>query len=224
LIVFKNILALDMACGEIAVCVLHGENTFFNIVPSLPDQGKMRSTMIVPLMEEVLSQAGLVWSALDGLALGAGPGSFTGIRIAAATLAGINSALKLPIMHLSSLAITAAQTNTDRPLWVLEDARVGEVFVGCYDDGLALQRDACMRWDDVEAKEIADYCCHAEPQMNIASGVRQPLQLSRSAALALVMQSVAKRSIPKQTCDWPNYPSPVYLQVSQAERNLNAGS
>ena len=203
-----------MACGEIAVCVLCGEESFFSSLSASSLHGKMRSTAIVPLMQDVLSRAGLNWQDLHALALGAGPGSFTGLRIAAATLAGINSTLKLPIIHLSSLAITARQSDVGESLWVLEDARVGEVFVGHYGQHQAMQADACLNWSDIEAGEINQFCCHAEPPVAMDKSMRVALTLQRSAALAIEVRAVAANHV-----DQPHYPSPVYLQVSQAERH-----
>jgi len=222
------VLALDMACGEIAVCVQRGESSFFSSISAASQQGKMRSTVIVPLMNDVLSQAGLSWHQLDALALGAGPGSFTGLRIAAATLAGVNSALALPILHVSSLAITARQINmretklaSSKSIWVLEDARAGEVFVGHYQAGQALQADACLNWQDIEAMSGGLFCCHTEPPQTLNQWTREPLTLQRSAALALEVQSlmVAGELKLEQSL---LYPEAVYLQVSQAERHARA--
>jgi len=226
-----------MASGEIAVCVHKGlghqidaqvsEVSFFSSISASSQHGKMRSTVIVPLMNDVLSQAGLVWDELDALALGAGPGSFTGLRIAAATLAGINSGLSLPILHLSSLAITARQAAShiakasNETLWVLEDARAGEVFVGAYRNDQPMQADHCLNWSDVETMKSGHYCCHGEPACALDGWVRVPLDRSRSAALALEVESLCASGILNLDA-LPRYPAPQYLQLSQAERHAHA--
>jgi len=125
----SNILALDAACGEIAACIIRHGHRHILQADDASNTGVTRSTAIIPALNQLLEQAGLNWKQLDVLALGAGPGSFTGLRIAAATLAGLNAGLRLPIIHLSSLAITARQTETKGPVRVLEDARAGEVFL-----------------------------------------------------------------------------------------------
>jgi len=208
-----------MACGEIAVCVLRADQSFFSRTAAPSTQtikGIRRSTSIVPLLQGVLLQAELDWHQLDALALGGGPGSFTGLRIAAATLAGINSGLHVPVIHLSSLAITARQANTDAPVWVLEDAKAGEAFVGRYQPQ-AMQADACLSWSAIAALEPDQFCCHAEPPLDMQHWTRVPLTLSRSAALALETRAACAANI-----DVMDYPSPVYLQVSQAERHARA--
>jgi len=214
----SRILALDTSCGAISACVIAGGHDYIT-QDDLGDSGKTRSTRIVPLLHALLSQAGLSWKQLDALALGAGPGSFTGLRIAAAALAGINAGLHLPIAHLSSLAITARQAKTASPVRVLEDARAGEVFCGFYQDGHSLEADTCLRWEQVERLKPGQYCCHGEPAIHLDQWIRLPLTVPRSHALMLETQAVCAG-----VGDWgamPVYPSPTYLQLSQAERQAN---
>jgi len=214
----KNILALDTSCGVIAACIIqHGH--CYEVQQDHDGDGKTRSTSIVPILGALLTQANLNWQQLDMLALGAGPGSFTGLRIAAATLAGINAGLRLPVLHLSSLAITAMQAETTEPIRVLEDARAGEVFSGYYQQGNRLEADACLSWAQVETFKPGRYCCHNEPPVPMCDWKRETQTLSRSRALALVTKAAPAHRHDRDTL--PIYPSPVYLQLSQAERNAN---
>jgi tRNA threonylcarbamoyl adenosine modification protein YeaZ len=212
-----SILALDTAYGEISACILSEEKTFLS-TPSTNSEHKTRSTKIVPVLDELLRQAGLIWSDLDALAFGHGPGSFTGLRIAAATLAGINTGLKLPILHISSLAITARQADSPDPVRIIEDARAGEAFVGHYHHGKPLQEDACLTWEEVAALPSADFVClNTVPEL-LPEWQQKPLQLGRSEALARTVKTAM------DTANWsalPRFPLPVYLQLSQAERNAH---
>ncbi len=213
-----NVLALDTACGDISACIIK-DGEIFTSEPAENPSEKTRSTSIVPVLESLLQQTELDWMQLDALALGAGPGSFTGLRIAAATLAGINSGLKLPVFHLSSLALTARQTERDEAIWVLEDARAGEAFVGHYHNHQSVQADSCMSWVEVEALTPGCFCCHGEPPVDLPGWRRVPLTVSRSTALAYETISVCFAGLDK---DMPTYPTPIYLQLSQAERNAHA--
>jgi len=212
-----NILALDTAFGEISACIYSADGTF--LTAATAEQGKTRSTTIVPILAELLAQADLSWNQLDLLALGAGPGAFTGLRIAAATLAGINSGMKLPMLHLSSLAITARQSDSSEPIWVLEDARAGEAFVGHYQSGLAQSEDRCLSWDEVLAMVPAIFVCHNRPPVELNGWSELPLALSRSEALLATTQ--AELESLASMAQLPRYPAPVYLQRSQAEKNLD---
>jgi len=213
-----SILALDTAYGEISACILSG-GTFHLSAIAKSQETKTRSTMIMPVLDDLLRQAELTWADLDALAFGCGPGSFTGLRIAAATLAGINTGLKLPILHLSSLAITAQQADSPDPIRVIEDARAGEAFVGYYHGDKSMQADICLTWEEVSALPAADFICLNEIPQILTGWQQQALQLNRSEALARTVKS-AMASI----ADWsalPHVPSPVYLQISQAERNAH---
>jgi tRNA threonylcarbamoyladenosine biosynthesis protein TsaB len=210
-----NILALDTACSQVSACLLAGQRVFYvNAGGDLP-----RSVSLAPALAELLHQADLGWQDIEAFALGHGPGSFTGIRIGAATIAGLNSGLKRPLLHLSSLAITTLQAKGEGPVHVLEDARAGEAFVGCYQAGEVLQPDACMRWDEVSALPPGTFVSHADPAVPLPGWQRLSLSISRDEALELALRHALIR-VP----DWqalPHYPEPVYLQPSQAERNAH---
>jgi len=222
-----HILALDTSCGSIAACIIGPEHSYES-QQHQDTGGVTRSTSIVPLLSALLEQADLTWNQLDVLVLGAGPGSFTGLRIAAATLAGINAGLHLPVVHASSLAITARQVDDggksgpDDAVRVLEDARAGEVFCGYYRHGMRLEADACLNWHDIERLKPGRFCCHGEPPIDMSHWERVPLLRPRSRALMLEAQAACA-----QVADWqriPVYPAPVYLQLSQAERQANAST
>jgi len=213
----KNILSLDTAFGEISASLIRDGEPFLTRVESTTS-GKTRSTAIVPILDGLLTQADLKWNELDLLALGAGPGAFTGLRIAAATLAGINSGLGLPILHLSSLAITARQAVTSQPLWVIEDARAGEAFVGCYEAGESIRGDRCISWQKVSDLQAGLFASHNEPASEMQGWQRLPLLIERSAALLAETEHILTESTISKL---PVYPEPVYLQRSQAEKNIH---
>ena len=151
------------------------------------------------------------------LALGQGPGSFTGIRVAAAILAGINASLALPIWGLSSLAITAMQSDVTSPLWVLEDARAGEVFTGYYKQGRALQKEQCQLWHDIEKMPADMFVAHQDTPMLLEGWERLMLKKNRADALASLIQAQWDQVDHAAHDQWIQ---PVYLQLSQAEKNL----
>lgn len=208
-------LALDTIDGEMHACIVAGSGVHR---ATTDGSGKTRSTAILPLIESLLQQADVEWHDLELLAFSAGPGSFTGLRIAAATLAGINSGLHLPILHLDSLAVTARQAGLDTPIWVLEDARAGEAFVGRYEAGRVLSAPVCMLWRDIEAEIAPDrYVALGDADVAPVGWQRIPLDIERGEALAATV--IAALAGPWR--DAPRYPEPHYLQLSQAERNAN---
>jgi len=154
------LLALDAALGRGSAALLLPDGSS---ITAESEGDRSHSRTLVPMLEGLLSQAGLGWSDLRILALGIGPGSFTGLRIAAATFAGINASLALPMLPVSSLAITAAQAGSDDELWVLEDARAGEVFVGHYQGCKFVTDDRCVSWEALQKEEPSNYVSVSPP-------------------------------------------------------------
>ena len=93
------------------------------------------SEALLPAVAFVLERARMVPSDLEGIVVGAGPGSFTGVRIAAATAKGLVYALGVPLFAYSSLAGLAALSGPiipDRAVCALFDARRTDVYAACY--------------------------------------------------------------------------------------------
>lgn len=91
------------------------------------------SELLLPALEFALHSCGATRKDLGGIVVGAGPGSFTGVRIAAATARGLAAALEVPLLAYSSLAALAASAGRgEQPVCALFDARRGEVYGACY--------------------------------------------------------------------------------------------
>lgn len=94
--------------------------------------GQAHSALLLPMVDALLNEAGMVLSKLDGIAFGAGPGSFTGLRIACAVTQGLALGADLPVLGVSTLASIAQLTDASRVLTVL-DARMNEVYWAAYE-------------------------------------------------------------------------------------------
>jgi tRNA threonylcarbamoyladenosine biosynthesis protein TsaB len=91
------------------------------------------SEVLLPTIDFLLARAALKRTDIAGLVVAGGPGSFTGIRIAAATVKGLAHALELPLYAYSGLLSLAASVGlADTPVCALFDARRGEVYAACY--------------------------------------------------------------------------------------------
>lgn len=93
------------------------------------------SRLILPMMQSLLDEAGIAVNRLDALAFGRGPGSFTGVRIAAGVIQGVALGAGLPVVPVSTLA-ALAQASIVRfeaeYAFPALDARMGEVYWGVY--------------------------------------------------------------------------------------------
>jgi tRNA threonylcarbamoyladenosine biosynthesis protein TsaB len=104
------------------------------LAESQSDAAGHRADLLV-LIDNVCKQAGVAPTELDAIAIGAGPGSFTGLRIGMATAKGIAFAAGKPLWAVSSLAALAYPTALEMPAQLVIpvlDARRGELYAGAY--------------------------------------------------------------------------------------------
>jgi tRNA threonylcarbamoyladenosine biosynthesis protein TsaB len=89
------------------------------------------SDILLPMIDGLLTEAGVPLAQLDGIAFGAGPGSFTGIRIACSVVQGLALGADLPVVPVCTLEALAEQSGAERVVAAL-DARLDEVYVAYY--------------------------------------------------------------------------------------------
>jgi tRNA threonylcarbamoyladenosine biosynthesis protein TsaB len=129
----KSLLALDTSTDACSVCLqLADSETFVDNHKVLPRE---HTQNILPMVDDVLQQGAVSLDTLDGFVVGAGPGSFTGLRIAFGVIQGLAFAVSKPVAMVSTLAAMAQQMascgETGTVLVVL-DARMSEVYWAKY--------------------------------------------------------------------------------------------
>jgi len=180
-----------------------------------------RSRELAPMLDALRRRAGIAWRDISLFAWAHGPGSFTGLRIGAAMLAGLNTGMGRPCLGLSALEITARQAAADHALHVIEDARAGFAYLGRYDaGGRALEPDACIPVAQLAARVRGAFTGHPPPDWP-ADRAPLPPRLSRAEALAAAADDAHRRA-DEQSLASLRHPAPVYLQPSQAERLAHA--
>ena len=137
-----SLLGLDTSTAASTACVLRSDGAVFELAP---DAGALRlppahAAELMPAVADVMGRAGLAWHELDAVAVGVGPGSFTGLRIGVTTARALASAAGLPLRPVSSLAALAAGIETAGAVALpLIDAKRGELFAAAYEgDGTGL--------------------------------------------------------------------------------------
>ena len=126
-----KLLAIDSATEACSAALwLDGEIiSRFELAP------RRHTELLLPMVDAVLVEAGLKLKQLDALAFGRGPGSFTGVRIATASVQGLAWAANLPVVPVSTLAAIAQgemdASDADSVACAI-DARMGEIYWACH--------------------------------------------------------------------------------------------
>ena len=122
-----KILALDTSTEACSAALLIDADIHerYQVAP------REHGALILPMIEELLAEAGLGLTQLDALAFGRGPGAFVGVRIATGVAQGIAFAADLPVVPVSSLA-ALAQGVEHSNVYSAIDARMEEVYWGAY--------------------------------------------------------------------------------------------
>lgn len=122
-----RILALDTSTEYLSLALLLDNELISEDIHA----GQTHSQLILPKIGEMLSNAGTTLQDLDGIAFGAGPGSFTGLRIGCGVVQGLAFGADLPVAPISTLLAIAHGSNATKVIACL-DARMGEVYHAAY--------------------------------------------------------------------------------------------
>jgi len=98
---------------------------------------RRHAELILPMIEAVLEEAGVSRRQLDAVAVGRGPGAFTGVRLGVSVAQGLALGLDIPVVPVSSLAALAqdASAHAGETILALIDARMGEIYAGSFRRG-----------------------------------------------------------------------------------------
>lgn len=118
-----NLLALDTSTEFLSLALKLGENTFTHYQSA----GSASSQLVLPQIQVLLDSANVQLKDLDGIAFGAGPGAFTGVRIASGVAQGLGFGANLPIVGINTLIAVAEASGQDKVIVCL-DARMGEIY------------------------------------------------------------------------------------------------
>jgi tRNA threonylcarbamoyladenosine biosynthesis protein TsaB len=144
------LLALDTATPAVTVAVHDGERV---VAESSVVDPLRHGELLAPAISQVLSDAGIWVSDLTGIAVGVGPGPFTGLRVGIMTARTMSVALGLPVYGVCTLDAVAFAVEADGPFVVATDARRKEVYWARYEhptvrvSGPAVDRPADVATD-----------------------------------------------------------------------------
>jgi tRNA threonylcarbamoyladenosine biosynthesis protein TsaB len=122
-----RLLAFETATRRLSVA-LWQDGELIERSGEIPNGG---SEHLLPWMRELLAEAGITLAQIDGVAFGAGPGGFTGLRLACGVAQGLAWGLDLPVLPVSTLEALALACG-ERDVWACLDARMNEVYAAAY--------------------------------------------------------------------------------------------
>ncbi len=123
-----KILALETSTESGSCALLLGEHLSERRCPV----GRPHSETLLPLIRELLAESGVKLAQLDAVAFGAGPGAFTGLRVACGVAQGLAVGAGVPVLPVCGLEAMAATVGVPRVLSLL-DARMGEIYAAAYE-------------------------------------------------------------------------------------------
>ena len=233
-----KILAIDSSGLTASVAVLEDDKLTAEYSVNYK---KTHSQTLVPMMDAIRGMTELDLTTIDAIAVAAGPGSFTGLRIGSATAKGLGLALGKPIIPVPTVDGLAYQMyGTDKLICPIMDARRSQVYTGLYEFGkdgeesplsytLHILKEQCA----VSIEEIAG-CCNELGREVVFLGDGVPVFADRLRSLMKVpysfapahkrMQSAAAVGVyagilyQKGIFESAAEHQPEYLRLSQAER------
>ena len=128
-----TLLAFDTATETCSVALARGGE----VIERAAQVGQRHSEHVLPMAQGLLAEAGVTLAQLDAVAFGAGPGSFTGLRIACGVAQGLAYGIERPVVPVGNLAALALQASVLAPearrIVAAIDARMNEVYWAVYD-------------------------------------------------------------------------------------------
>ncbi len=171
---------------------------------------------LAPMVDQVMREAGIAFSAIDRIIVTTGPGTFTGVRIGLAMARGLGLALDIPVVGIDTLSAIAANDTSGFPLLVVSDARNAQVYAARFDGGRHLQMAPC----ELSAGEALDHLPTSGLLLGTAAETlaavsgRADIQVSPASNLpiaATFSRLAADVSTPT------SMPSPLYLRAPDAK-------
>ena len=139
-----KILAFDSSGLVASVAIVQDDNL---IAEYTTNYKKTHSQTLLPMLDEIVKMTELDLDTIDAIAVAAGPGSFTGLRIGSATAKGLGLALKKPLVEIPTVdALAYNLYSSQYVICPIMDARRGQVYTGIY------------KFEETEMKTIKPQC------------------------------------------------------------------
>lgn len=198
----ETVLGFDTSAAHCAAALLLPDG---RVLHRLEEMDKGQAERLLPLLEELLAEAGVGWRDLTAIGVGTGPGNFTGVRISVAAARGLALGLGIPAIGITRLEALAH--GLPRPLAVVEDARRGEIYLQSFAEDETGAQLAAL-------DEVASF----GRLPLVGSAATAAAALTGAAALAPAMplaEAIARLAAARAGSPQPR-PAPFYLRAADA--------
>ncbi|MBO5798168.1 MAG: tRNA (adenosine(37)-N6)-threonylcarbamoyltransferase complex dimerization subunit type 1 TsaB [Clostridia bacterium] len=222
-----KILALETSAGPASCALVEDGRVLASAYINTP---LTHSQTLMPMVESMLQNAGLSFSQVERLAVTAGPGSFTGVRIGVAAVKGLAFANDTPCVGVSTLAAIARNMEGlgfDGIVCAAMDARCRQVYTACFEKGERLTPDEAISLDELKNRLIS----YKKPIFLLGDGAKlcytafvdyvpalylAPEHLRYQNAVGVAAEAAQCETVTAEALQ------PLYLRLPQAERELRA--
>ncbi|MGB5559098.1 MAG: tRNA (adenosine(37)-N6)-threonylcarbamoyltransferase complex dimerization subunit type 1 TsaB [Paracoccaceae bacterium] len=203
-----TILAFDTSAAQCAAALLSGDRI---IVAQVEDMAKGQAERLIPLLEEVLAEAGLRWADLDAIGVGIGPGNFTGIRISVSAARGLALALGKPAIGVSTFEALAE--GTDGAILASVAARADITYLQLLDTPVTSDPVMIEHTSVPRAMRRSDVTCIGHAARDIA----REIGANHAAPRFGMIEGIARTAARKLASGQPQpRPAPLYVRAANA--------
>lgn len=222
-----NILAIDTSSAYCSIALFTKDKSCFSITRHIP---RKHNEALLPMIDELIKQAGINKKEINLLAYGIGPGSFVGVRLAAAAIQAMALTLDCPVVGFSSMqaiAMTTYHCYKAEQVSVMLDARMSDVYFGQYvwDNDLQIMRmmqEKCLKvaaFDEVIDKQNLGFVIG-----DVINGVDMELNAIDYCPDMRFLQALIQYNYQQLMRDnkLQNIVQPIYLQGTSQWKKLKA--
>ena len=202
-------LGLDTATDVCAIALLDGDAALFEATLAVP---RSHGRRLAPLVAEAFAHVGRPPSDLELVAVSAGPGSYTGLRIGMSTAKGLALATGAALVAVPTLSALAASAPGAGPVAVVLPSRRGEVYAAVLDGDAEIREPAALAIDRVGSWLPDDLWALGGPGTDRLADVRSDLPRLDLRASGAAAARLAQRLLRERGADEAGSAEPLYLK------------
>lgn len=162
----KPVLALDSALGGCIVAVIDGGKSYSRTLETSRDQ----AAKLMPMVQDVMDEAGVAFDALGLIVTTIGPGSFTGLRIGLSAARSLGLALSIPVQGVSTFDAVVQSCAPQGPSMVVLESKRADFYTQSYDaEYKAMAEPVCLLAADIPEDVIV--CGDGLPRLRAETGL-----------------------------------------------------